>query len=120
MTTALLILILERTNMIGVLKALGATNQNIQRIFNYHAAYIILAGIAFGNVIGLGMAWLQHYYGIITLPEKTYYVSVAPVEIVPMTVLLINLGTFVLALLAMRLPLLLVKRISPVKAITLQ
>ncbi len=120
MITALLILILERTNMIGILKALGATNRNIQHIFNYHAAYIILAGIAFGNLLGLGICFLQDYYGIITLPEKTYYVSVAPVEIQLSTILIINAGTFIIALLAMRLPLILVKRIYPVKAIAMQ
>lgn len=117
MITALLILIIERTNMVGILKAMGARSSSIRRIFLYNAAYIIGIGLLVGNFIGLGLAALQHYFGIIKLPEESYYLSVAPVEFDWTVILLINLGTFLVSLLAMVIPSFLVSWIDPIKAI---
>lgn len=117
MITTLLILILERTNMIGVLKALGAHNRQIQRIFLIHAGYILLVGLLWGNALGLGLAWLQDRFGLIQLPEETYYVSTAPVAFDPLSILLINLGTLLLTLIVLTVPALLISRIQPIRAI---
>ena len=117
MITALLILILERTNMIGILKSLGANNWLIREIFLFNALYIIITGLIWGNFIGLGLAYLQERFGIITLSEKTYYVSVAPVSIEWFTIVLLNLGTLFITLLALLIPSYLISRISPIKAI---
>jgi len=117
MTTALMILILERTNMIGVLKALGSPSASIRRIFLYHAAYIIGLGLLLGNILGIGICLIQQQFGVITLPEEAYYVSVAPVELDLWTILLLNLGTFLITLIVLTIPSYLVTRIDPVKAI---
>ncbi len=117
MITALLILILERTNMIGTLKALGATNWSIRRIFLYYAAYIILVGLFWGNLIGIGLCVLQDQFGLIRLSEENYYLSVAPVQLRVWNILFINIGTLIITLLFLVLPSYLVTRISPVKAI---
>lgn len=117
MISALLILILERTPMIGTLKALGSRNWGIQKIFLYHAAWIILQGLFFGNLIGLGLCWLQDRYKLITLDEKDYYLSYAPVEVQWTHLLMLNVGTIVFILFFLLLPSLLVTRIRPVAAI---
>jgi len=117
MVSALLILILERTNMIGILKALGANNQSIRWIFLYNAAYIIGIGLIIGNIIGLGFCATQYYFEFITLPEESYYLSVAPIDFNWLNVLLINLGTFLISLLALIIPSYLVSFIDPIKAI---
>ncbi len=117
MITALLILILERTNMIGTLKALGSSNWNIRRIFLFYAAYIVIVGLFWGNLIGLGLCLLQDHFEFIKLSEENYYLSVAPVEIQFWSVLLINLGTLVVTLVFLIVPSYLVTNISPVKAI---
>jgi lipoprotein-releasing system permease protein len=117
MISALLILILERTSMIGILKALGSRNWDIQKVFLYHAAWIIAQGLIIGNVLGLGICWIQDKYKVITLPEADYYLSYAPVLVRWHDVLLLNVGTIVLILLFMVIPSLLVMRIKPVAAI---
>ncbi|MBC8046815.1 MAG: ABC transporter permease [Fimbriimonadaceae bacterium] len=117
MITSLLILILERTNMIGILKALGAANGAIQRVFLINAAYIISRGLLWGNILGLGICFLQERFGILKLPEQSYYVSVVPVEINYWWVLLLNAGTLILSLLFLIIPSLLVSKIQPIKAI---
>lgn len=117
MMTALLILILERTNMIGILKALGATNWTIRRIFLYYASYIILLGLFWGNVLGLLLCWLQDRFGFIRLDEANYYLSVAPVAVNWWSILLLNAGTLAVILLFLLIPSWMVTRISPVKAI---
>lgn len=120
MITCLLILILERTNMVGILKALGAENGSIRRIFLYKAAYILALGLLAGNAAGISICLLQKYFGIIRLPEESYYVSVAPVEINPLNVILVNAGTFIVCMAALLLPALIAGRITPVKAIRFQ
>ncbi len=117
MITALLILILERTNMIGILKALGASNWSIRKIFLYHATYIILLGLTLGNFLGLTIVWLQWRFQLITLPEETYYVSVAPVSLTGTQLTSINAITLLVCLLFLLLPSYLVSRIRPIKAI---
>jgi len=117
MISALLILILERTNMIGILKALGSANWGIQKIFLYNALYLIGQGLFFGNIIGIGLCIIQQHFGIITLPEETYYVPVVPVNINIVHILLLNLGTLLTCLLMLLLPSFIVSRITPVKAI---
>jgi lipoprotein-releasing system permease protein len=117
MISALLILILERTPMIGILKALGSRNWNIQKIFLYQAAWIIAQGLFFGNLLGLGICWLQDKYRIITLNETDYYLSYAPVDVQLSHLLLLNIGTVVVTLAFLTIPSMLVMRIKPVAAI---
>ena len=117
MATCLLILILERTNMIGILKALGANNWSIRMIFIYNALYIITLGMAIGNALGIGICFLQSHYHLLKLPEESYYVSEAPVDLNWWLVLGINIGTLVVCFLVLLIPSWLVSRITPVKAI---
>lgn len=117
MTSALLIIILERTNMIGTLKAIGATNGTIRRIFLIQAAYILGMGLIIGDIVGIGLALIQKYYGIITLPVESYYVNSVPVHLSFGPILLLNVGTLAICLVALILPSMLVTRIAPVKAI---
>ena len=115
--TCLLILMLERTNMIGLLKSMGATNWTIQRIFIVYASFITLAGVGFGLVIGLGICFLQQATGFITLDEASYYISVAPVKIIGWQVAAVCAGTSLVCFVSLFLPTLLIPKISPVKAI---
>jgi lipoprotein-releasing system permease protein len=117
MISALLILILERTNMIGILKALGAKNGSIQKIFLYNAMYLIGKGLLWGNVIGIGIALFQQHFGVFKLDQATYYVSVIPIHISFISVLLLNLGTLFCCLLMLIIPSFIVSKITPVKAI---
>lgn len=117
MITSLLILILDRTQMIGILKSMGATNWSVRKIFLYNAAYIILVGILFGNIMGLGICILQQQFGIITLPEQSYYVSTVPVALDGYRILALNIGTFIVCLFCLLIPSLIITRIRPVQAI---
>jgi lipoprotein-releasing system permease protein len=117
MITALLVLVLERTMMIGVLKALGEQNRRIRRIFLYYAAVITLTGMFWGNLLGLGFCFLQDKFRFIKLNEADYYLSYAPVKINWLAVAGVNVGTLVVTLLFLVLPSFLVSKIQPVKAI---
>ncbi len=117
MMTALMILILERANMIGILKALGTSNWKIRKIFLYYAAYIIVLGLFWGNVIGIGLSWLQDRFQFVKLSEADYYLSYAPIELNFWTILLLNLGTLGVILSFLVIPSYLVTKISPVQAI---
>lgn len=117
MITALLVLVLERTTMIGVLKALGETNGRIRQIFLYHAAVITLTGMFWGNLLGIGFCLLQDRYHLISLNEADYYLSYAPVQLNWFPWLLINLGTLAVTLVFLLLPSFVVSKISPVRAI---
>jgi lipoprotein-releasing system permease protein len=117
MISTLLILILERTNMIGILKALGMPNRGIRRVFLINAVYIIGQGLFWGNLVGATLCILQQKYGIITLPQESYYVSVVPVNLELWNILLLNAGTVVVCLAMLLLPSFVTSRISPVNAI---
>lgn len=117
MVVALLVLILERTQMIGILKALGATNWNIRQIFLYNAGYLIVLGLFWGNLIGISLIVLQQQFGIVTLNPENYYVTEAPVYLDWTYLLLLNVGTIVVCLVVLLIPSYLITKISPVKAI---
>ena len=117
MIVALLVLILERTQMIGILKALGANNWNVRKIFLYNAFYLILRGLFWGNFIGIGLILIQQYFGIIKLPPENYYVNVAPVYLNWGYIALLNVGTIFICLLVLLIPSYIITKISPVKAI---
>lgn len=117
MVTALLILILERTNMIGTLKSLGATNWSIQRIFLYYGTIIICTGLFLGNLFGLGFCWLEQYFQFIKLSETDYYLSYAPIKFDWLAILALNIGTLVITTLFLLLPTFMVLSITPVKAL---
>lgn len=117
MITALLVLILERTRMIGILKAVGCTDASVRKIFLHNAMHLIIVGLIWGNAIGLGLLLLQKYGKIIPLDPNTYYVSEAPVYLSFGYILLMNIGTFVLCLFMLLIAAVLITKISPVKAI---
>ncbi|MGB3947866.1 MAG: ABC transporter permease [Bacteroidia bacterium] len=117
MISALLVIILERTNMIGILKALGATNLSIQKIFLYNAAYLIGRGLLYGNVLALVIGLVQHFFGIFKLDQATYYVSVIPINLNILHIVLLNIGTLVSCLLMLIIPSFIISKITPVKAI---
>lgn len=117
MISTLLILILEKTNMIGVLKALGTKNVSVRRIFMYHASFIIGRGLLFGNLLGIGLAMAQHYFHIFRLDQESYYVPYVPISLDVLPVVLLNAGTLAICLLFLVVPSLVVSRITPVKAI---
>lgn len=117
MATALLILILEHTNVIGVLKAMGSSNWSIRKIFLYYAAYIVGLGLFWGNLIGISISLLQKKFKFIKLKEADYYLSYAPIKIDLSTILALNLGALLLIMLVLIIPSYLVSRIQPVKAL---
>ncbi len=117
MITALLVLILERTQMIGVLKALGSSDWSVRKVFLYNAMYLIGVGLFWGNVIGLGILLIQKQFKLFPLDPSTYYVTEAPVYFDVGHILLLNLGTFLLCLLFLVVPSYLISKVSPVKAI---
>lgn len=117
LVTCLIILVLERTRMIGILKAIGTPNASIQTIFLYQGCIITLFGIALGNIFGLLICWLQQRYGFITLPEDAYFISKAVVRLEWWHFLLVNVGTFLICFLVLMIPTLVVRRIQPARAI---
>jgi lipoprotein-releasing system permease protein len=117
MVVALLVLILERTQMIGMLKALGAPNWSIRKIFLFNAAYLIIKGLLWGNGISLVLLLVQKYFGVVKLPPESYYVTVAPVTIDVPAIVLINLGTVIVCITLLMIPSYIITRISPVKAL---
>jgi lipoprotein-releasing system permease protein len=117
MVVALLVLILERTQMIGILKALGADNWSVRKVFLYNAFYLIVRGLFWGNLIGISLLLLQQYFGIIKLNPENYYVNQAPVYLNFGYILALNLLTVSICVLVLLVPSYLVTKISPVKAI---
>jgi len=117
MTAALLILILERTNMIGVLKALGSTNWSVQKLFLYNGGILILKGLLIGNGIAFLLIFLQNQFGFIQLNQATYFVKEVPMYFTPGYVIALNVFTLIVCILVLMLPALFVLRITPVKAI---
>lgn len=115
--TCLLILVLERTSMVGILKAIGANDWNIQKIFLYHASFITITGIGIGLILGLLVCFLQQQFGFIRLDETNYYVSTAPIQIIWWQIAAICVSTTLVCFVSLILPTFLVKNINPVKSI---
>jgi len=117
MVVALLVLILERTQMIGILKAMGANNWNVRKIFLYNAFYLIARGLFWGNLIAISLLVIQKFFGVIQLNPENYYVNEAPVSINLLHIALLNIGTVIVCLLVLLIPSYIITKISPVKAI---
>ena len=117
MITALLVLILERTQMIGILKALGSNNWSIRKLFLYNASYLILLGLFWGNLLGLALLFAQKYLKLFPLDPSVYYVAEAPVYISFGYILVLNIGTLILCFLMLLVPSYIITKISPIKAI---
>lgn len=117
MISGLLIIILERTNMIGILKALGARNYSVRKVFLYISSFLILKGLLWGNVIALGICFLQKRFGLIGLDPATYYVAKMPVDLNIFYILLINVGALLVSVLMLVGPSYLISRILPAKSI---
>ncbi|MEI8006103.1 MAG: FtsX-like permease family protein [Bacteroidota bacterium] len=117
MISTLLILILERTSMIGVLKALGLSNRRTRKIFMYHALYILGWGIGIGNLLGFVLCLLQLKFGIIGLPQESYYVSVVPVHLDIFNIFMLNVISVFACYLMLVIPSFIITKINPVKAI---
>ncbi|NLN31112.1 MAG: ABC transporter permease [Bacteroidales bacterium] len=117
MVSNLLILILEKTNMIGVLKALGSHDKTIRDVFLYQAAYLIGKGLFWGNIIGIALSLLQLKTGLISLDPSSYYIKTVPVNLELIHIVLLNAGTMAAILVMLLIPSKLIGRISPVKAI---
>jgi len=117
MISGLLILILEKTNMIGILKALGSDDKTIRKTFIYQASYLIAIGLAWGNLIGIGLALLQSTTGLISLDPTSYYLKSVPINLEFIHVLLLNAGTMAVIVVMLLVPSKLISKITPVKAI---
>jgi lipoprotein-releasing system permease protein len=117
MTSALLVIILERTQMIGILKALVQGNWSIRKIFLYNGGYLITKGMLYGNILAIGIIVLQNQFHVLTLPQANYYVSVVPMSFPVTAIVLVDVCAFVICFMALVLPSYMITRISPVKAI---
>ena len=117
MITALLVLILERVQMVGILKAMGSSNWSIRKIFLYNASYLIFVGLFWGNLIGFILLFTQKYFGFITLDPETYYVSQVPVSIDFLSIIILNIGTLVLCFSMLIIPSIIITKIQPSKSI---
>jgi lipoprotein-releasing system permease protein len=116
MISGLLIIILERTTMIGLLKALGARNKTIRHTFLWFATFIIYRGMLIGNIIGIGLVVLQRYTGLIKLNPVNYYVNTIPVEINIPAIVLLNIATLIISVLVLIIPSFLISHIHPAKS----
>lgn len=117
MISGLLIIILERIKMIGILKAMGAANPLVRRIFLIQSGFIVLRGLFFGNLIGLAICIVQKEFGIIKLDEASYYLSTVPIYLNAIHILLLNIGTFLVTIAMLVVPSMVISRISPEKTI---
>ena len=120
MISGILILILEKTSLIGILKALGSEDRTIRRVFLIQAAWLIAKGLFWGNIAGIGLAVLQKLSGIVTLDPSSYYIKTVPINLDILHILLLNAGTMAVIILMLLVPAQLVSRITPVKAIRFQ
>jgi lipoprotein-releasing system permease protein len=116
MISGLLVLILERSKMIGVLKSMGSTNWNIRKVFLYLSMFLTGRGMIWGNVIGIAFIVIQKTFHVIKLNPETYYVDVAPVDFSILNILLLNIGTLLITTAMLVIPSYLVSKISPEKS----
>ena len=117
MITSLLIIILEKSRLIGVLKAIGATNWDIRKVFIYNSLYIISSGLLFGNLIAFSFSIAQKYFNLIKLDENIYFMSYVPIKIEFLSLLSINIGTIIICYLILVIPSVVISKISPAKSI---
>ena len=117
MITSLLIIILEKSKFIGILKAIGASNWSIRKVFLYNSIYLILNGLFWGNSFALGFAFLQQSFNIISLDETIYFMNSVPINIDLSLILMINIGTVIICYLTLIIPSIIITKISPVKSI---
>jgi lipoprotein-releasing system permease protein len=117
MISGLLILILDRTNMIGILKALGAENSSIKSIFLYQSAFLMVKALFWGNVIGLGICLIQHYFRVLKLEQSSYFIDYVPVNFNLLHIIILNAGTMAVTMLILLLPSIVISNINPVKTI---
>lgn len=117
MGSGLLVLIITKTSLIGLLKALGATNWTIRKIFLHQASLIVLKAMLWGNIIGIGLCYLQLHFTLIPLNPEIYYLNAVPIELNFLHIFLLNIGTLILCVAALIVPSWVVTKISPIKAI---
>jgi lipoprotein-releasing system permease protein len=117
MISALLIIILERVQMIGTLKSLGATNFSVQKIFLYESVILIGKGLLLGNIIGIGLCLIQYFTHFIHLDQQSYYISYIPIHLSLEYILMLNAGTLSVCVLMMMLPTIIVTKITPIQAL---
>lgn len=116
-TSTLLIIIFEKTNTIGILKGLGATNRSISKIFLYNASYIILRGLIFGNALALSLGFLQYKFQILKLDQDSYFLTSVPIEISVFQIIMVNLITIIICIVALLIPARSISKIDPIKSI---
>ncbi|MDD2386727.1 MAG: ABC transporter permease [Bacteroidales bacterium] len=114
MVSGLLVIILERVNMIGVMKSMGARNIQIEKVFIYFAGFLISRGLLFGNIIGIGLCLIQMFTGLITLDPESYYVSQVPINLNIWHIIILNVGTMLSTIIIMVFPSKIISKISPV------
>lgn len=117
MISGLLIIILERTNMIGILKALGESNTSIRKIFLYISFFLIGKGMIWGNVIGIALCLIQSFFHVVKLDPSIYYLDAVPIDLTVVSLILLNIGTLVASMLMLLGPSYLITRIEPAKSI---
>jgi lipoprotein-releasing system permease protein len=118
MSSALLVLIVEKTKMIGILKALGMRNKSIRKVFVIHGGILIASGFMLGNILAIIIIATQNQYGFLKLPQQNYYLNEVPMYFPTIKIVLLNLITFILCYTSMILPSIISTKISPVKAIS--
>jgi lipoprotein-releasing system permease protein len=117
MISGLLIIILDRTTMIGILKALGMNNHGVRSIFLYQSVYLMIKGLFWGNAIGIGICLLQYYFKILRLNPESYFLEYVPVNFNLTQLILLNTGTLLITLAVLTLPSMVIARISPSRTI---
>jgi lipoprotein-releasing system permease protein len=117
MISGLLIIILERTNMIGLLKSLGESNRSIRKIFLHISFFLIGKGMLWGNVIGISLCLIQSYFHVVKLDASVYYLDAVPIDLNIVSLVLLNVGTLLISMLMMLAPSYLISKIEPAKTI---
>jgi lipoprotein-releasing system permease protein len=118
MSSTLLVLIVEKTKMIGILKSLGIKNKALRKIFVIHGGLLIILGFVLGNLLALIVIGIQNHYGFLKLPQQNYYLSEVPMHLPIDRILILNISAFIFCYLAMILPSYISTKISPIKAIS--